>query len=129
VNGIVLHPKYTSQSHTFNIKMIAVGERITTLDNPNTDTHNNIRNEIYIVQDQIHNLIVHPDYSSDILVVQGEISSTFARIDGITIRNDTTGITSLLSRVTTLESQDAINTKAIVDIKTAYVFQISEILL
>jgi hypothetical protein len=63
-----------------------------------------------------------PDYPSDILILQGEITRINARIDGI-------NITGLQDRATTLESQGVINTKGIADIHTAYDFHISVIFL
>jgi hypothetical protein len=68
--------------------------------------------------EQVNEIIIPPDYSSDNLVLQVEITGINARLNEI----DEIDITGLQDRVKALESQVAINTQGIADIQTDYAF-------
>jgi chromosome segregation ATPase len=83
LNGIIIPHDYTSDINSINDSIAGLVDRLLTLDDINLVAHNNIRNEIYPVQEQVNRIKIPPDYSADILVLQGEITRINARFDAI----------------------------------------------
>jgi hypothetical protein len=83
------------------------------IDHMNSGVSSKKMNKRYAWENGTNNQTLPPDYSSDILLLQGKITSLNARIDEI-------DITILQKRVSALKSQITLNRKEISDICPVY---------